>query len=57
MTRAVAALLAGRIREAARQNPLVFVLLPATLWRAAPEVYSAMRWNSWGGRPRPRAIS
>lgn len=46
-TRALAALLAGRWAEAARQNPLVVALAPALAVGAALEFYSALRWNRW----------
>jgi hypothetical protein len=47
ITRALAALLTGHIREAARQNALVLALVPASLWFGVLETYSVVRCNTW----------
>ncbi|MBL0158623.1 MAG: DUF2752 domain-containing protein [Bryobacterales bacterium] len=46
-TRAVAALLAGRCDDAIRFNCLIVALSPLTLYCAALQAYSAVRWNRW----------
>jgi hypothetical protein len=47
ITRALAALLTGNLREATHQNALVFAVVPAALWFGVAQTYSVMRRNVW----------
>jgi hypothetical protein len=47
MTRAVAALLAGRFAEAVHHNVLVVAVVPFALAAFAKALYAALRWNRW----------
>jgi hypothetical protein len=47
MTRAIAALLAGRFAEAVRHNVLVVALFPFAIVAFARALYAALRWNRW----------
>ena len=47
LTRAVADLLSGRLRDALGHNALVVGLLPFAAALALVECYSVVRWNRW----------
>jgi hypothetical protein len=57
-THALAALLAGRVAEAAHCNLLLLLLAPAAVALAVQQGYSAWRWNRWRPLPlAPRAVA
>ncbi|HCC55687.1 MAG TPA: hypothetical protein DEQ47_00200 [Solibacterales bacterium] len=47
LTRALADLMAGRMREAAGHNALAVALMPAVVGFALMQSYSVLRWNRW----------
>lgn len=46
-TRALSSLITGRARDAASENAMVFVLVPAAALFAVWQSYFVLRWNSW----------
>jgi hypothetical protein len=47
ITRAAVDLMSGRFAEAARHNPLIYVLGPVAAIFAGVQGYSVYRWNRW----------
>ena len=56
MTRAFADLMAGRMRDAARDNAMLFGLAPAFAGFAMVQSYSALRWNCWRPMRAPQQL-
>jgi hypothetical protein len=54
MTRALADLITGRVREAAQHNALSLVLAPVAAGFASVQSYSVLRWNRWRQVSLPR---
>ena len=46
-TRALSALLSGRLADALHYNPLAAILWPVLAVLALSELYPALRWNRW----------